>query len=128
MKIEELPEETRDEIRSLKHGSYTIETDVIQALEDAGDIKDFKQGVTGRMKALIEEAEGVISSLGTAEMDKVQVVIHLHSGVIFNTAVFRDAEKAKKHRDELVIQEYGELVESQEGDDTIDLQTCQVIV
>lgn len=126
MEFEELPEDTIDEIGGLKHGSYTIETEVKQALEEARDIPEFKQGVTGRMKALIDEAKGVITSLGEPEKDTVYVVIHVHRGVIFNVGVWTDEKEAEKIRDEWIIKEFGELVETQEGEDSIEMSKCQL--
>lgn len=134
MKFEELPEDTVEEIRGLKYGSMTIEADVQQTLEEAENIKDFKEGVTGRMKSLIEEAQGVIASLGTGEKDMVYVTIHIHRGVIYNTAVYAQRNKAVETRDEWVRDTYGDVKEEeakllmQIGDDVIDLQECQVMI
>lgn len=125
MELEELPEHIREMVEALKHGSNTIECDVQDALDNAENLDDFMARVSNAMNDLIGEAEAIKLTLGK---EHVHVVIHLHRGVIFNTAVYKDADKAKKYRDDQVIEEYGELVERQEGDDTIDLQECQVIV
>ena len=61
MKLEELPEEIQEEIVALKHGSNTIECDVMDAHEDATNISDFKETVMTRMKDLIGEAQGAIA-------------------------------------------------------------------
>lgn len=125
MKIEDLPEELREMVEALKHGSNTIECDVNDALESAENLDDFKARVSNAMNDLIGEAQVIKDVLSK---EPVYVVIHLHRGVIFNTAVFKNADKARKYRDNQVIEQYGVLVEQQEGYDTIDLQKCQVIV
>jgi hypothetical protein len=62
MKLEDLPEEMQEEIVALKHGSNTIECDVMDALEDAKNLSDFKETVRNRMKDLMGEARGAIAS------------------------------------------------------------------
>lgn len=127
MKFRNLPQHLRVTVESLKHGSNTIECDVQCALEDAKNLKDFQERVSGAMDNLIGEALDVKLGIG-GKKNEVHVVIHLHRGVIFNTAVFGEEDKAKQYRDEEIKEHYGELVETQEGDDVIDLQTCEVIV
>jgi hypothetical protein len=61
LKLEDLPEEMQEEIVALKHGAYTIECDVNDALEQAENISDFKETVRIRMKDLIGEAQGIIT-------------------------------------------------------------------
>ncbi len=54
-------DEIKEKIDALKHGSNTIECDVKDALEQAENISDFEEIVRGRMKELIDEAQGVIT-------------------------------------------------------------------
>lgn len=60
MNIEKLPEELMEAIRSLKNGSITIQADVIEALENAEDLKDFEERVKGAMNNLMEEIKDAI--------------------------------------------------------------------
>jgi hypothetical protein len=60
MKIEELPAELKESIRSLKNGSLTIEADVMEALEEAENLIDFEERVNGAMNNLMEEIKDVI--------------------------------------------------------------------
>lgn len=62
MEFEELPEDTQEEIRALKHGAYTIECDVKDALEEAKNVQDFGETVKTRMMDLIGEARSAIAS------------------------------------------------------------------
>lgn len=64
MKIEELPEELREVVDSLKHGSATIECDVKDALDNADNLEDFKERVTTAMNNLISEAGYIKTTLG----------------------------------------------------------------
>lgn len=52
--------------------------------------------------------------------DKVYVVIHLHAGVIFNTAVFSDPIDANIYYHELRVNADHEY-------DDIDLQECELL-
>ncbi|MGB8216292.1 MAG: hypothetical protein WCE94_03230 [Candidatus Methanoperedens sp.] len=60
MKIEELPDELRKAIRSLKNGSLTIEADVMEAIEEAEYLKDLEERVFGTMNNLLAEVKDVI--------------------------------------------------------------------
>ncbi len=62
MDIEGLPEDLQDEYLALKHGAYTIECDVTDALEQAEDLPTFKEVVMTRMQDLINEAQGIIAA------------------------------------------------------------------
>ncbi len=62
MKLEDLPEEMQEEIVALKHGSNTIEFDIMDALEDAKNLSEFKETVRTRMKDLIGEALDTITN------------------------------------------------------------------
>ncbi len=55
MKPEELPNDLRENIESLKHGSFTIECDVKDALENAENLQDFKERASGALSDLMEE-------------------------------------------------------------------------
>ncbi len=60
MKIEELPEDLRRAIRCLKNGSLSIQADVIEALEDSEDLREFEERVKGAMNKLMEEAKHIL--------------------------------------------------------------------
>jgi hypothetical protein len=55
-----------------------------------------------------------------APVNSVSVVIHLHAGSIYNTAVFADPEEAKKCQESWAK-------ENSSDDESIDLQRCQII-
>jgi exosome complex RNA-binding protein Rrp4 len=63
MKIEDLPEELRKAVRCLKNGSVSIQADVIEALENAEDQKDFEDRVNGAMNNLMEEIKDVLRAV-----------------------------------------------------------------
>ncbi len=65
MEYEDLPEDVKQYIRDLKHGSYTIESDVEEALSEASDLSEFRLLVTNYMDELISEALKVRKLLGT---------------------------------------------------------------
>jgi len=50
-------------VRCLKNGSVTIEADVIEALENAEDLKDFEERVNGAMNNLMEEINDVMREI-----------------------------------------------------------------
>ncbi len=60
MDIEGLPEDLQDEYLALKHGAYTIECEVTDALEQAKDLPAFKEAIRTKMQDLIGEAQGII--------------------------------------------------------------------
>jgi hypothetical protein len=64
MKTVELPDDLREMIESLKHGSFTIECDVKDALENAESLKDFKERASGALNNLIQEASDLMKALG----------------------------------------------------------------
>lgn len=59
MEFDKLPEDMQDGIIALKHGSATIEADVLDALDEAENLKDFQERVKAAMAALKEEIEAV---------------------------------------------------------------------
>lgn len=63
MKPEELPDDLRETIESLKHGSYTIECEVNDALKNAENLKDFKERASGALNNLIQEASDIMGTL-----------------------------------------------------------------
>lgn len=65
MDFEELSEDLQEEVRALKHGSATIESDVECALESAESMEEFRLQVSDCMDELISEAQGVRMTLGT---------------------------------------------------------------
>ncbi len=60
MNINELPEEMQEGVNALKHGSYTIECEVKEALEEAGNIQEFEEAVRTKMTVEIAEACGAV--------------------------------------------------------------------
>lgn len=116
MDIEDLPDDLKEMVKGLKHGSYTIECNVKDALEIASDLDDFRERVSCEIDGLIGEAQEIKDMVSK---ETVHVVIHLHEGAIFNTAVFKNEDKARKYRDD--------QAGKHEEMDTIDLQECSVI-
>jgi len=68
MKFEELPDDLRETIASLKQGSFTIECDVKDALENAGNLEDFKVRASAALSNLINEARDAIKSLSADQI------------------------------------------------------------
>ncbi|MDW7726331.1 MAG: hypothetical protein SCH70_04340 [Candidatus Methanoperedens sp.] len=60
MDIGDLPEAMQEDIISLKHGSATIEADVLQALDEAEDLHEFQESVKTAMINLKGEIEAVL--------------------------------------------------------------------
>ena len=60
MKIDDLPEDMQENIVALKHGSATIEADVFQALDEAGDLKQFRESVKTAMNKLKGEIDSTL--------------------------------------------------------------------
>ena len=116
MEIEELPEDLREMVEALKHGSNTIECDVNDALENAENMDDFKANVSNAMTDLIGEAQVIIDTLGK---EKVHVVIRLFEGILEEVAVHRNEKKAQEDYEKRIIEAYGELVDEQNGKDEI---------
>ncbi len=62
MDIEGLPEDMKDGYYALKHGAYTIECEVTDALDQANDLSAFKEAVRNKMQDLISEAQGIFAA------------------------------------------------------------------
>ncbi len=67
MRFEELPSDLRETVESLKHGSFTIECDVKDALDNAENLQDFKVRASGALNNLINEARDAIRSLSIGQ-------------------------------------------------------------
>ncbi len=124
MKIVDLPEEMREMVEGLKHGSATIENDVRDALEIASDLEDFRERVSCEIDSLISEAQEVRGIIGK---EKVHVVIHLFQGILHEVAVHRRADKAREDYEKRIIEAYGSLVDEQHGNDEIIMDEAVVI-
>lgn len=57
MDIDDLPEDMQEDIIALKHGSATIEADVLQALDEAKNLKQFQESVKTAMNKLKGEID-----------------------------------------------------------------------
>ena len=124
MKIEDLPEELREMVEALKHGSATIECDVKDALENAENLDDFKVRASNAMNDLIGEVQEIKDALGK---ETVHVVIHLFQGILEEVAVHRREDKAKEDYESRIIKAYGELVDEQHGNDEILMTEAEVV-
>ncbi len=62
MDLEGLHEDMKEGYYALKHGAYTIECEVTEAVEQANDLPAFKEAVRTKMQDLISEAEAVIAA------------------------------------------------------------------
>lgn len=124
MKIEDLPEELREMVEALKHGSNTIECDVNDALEISSDVDDFRARVCCEIDSLIGEAQDVKN---TVCKENVHVVIHLFQGILEEVAVHRREGKAKEDYESRIIKAYGELVDEQHGNDEILMTKAEVV-
>jgi len=67
MKYEELPENIQKQIDELKHYVQTIQSDVLDALESAENLEEFRSQVDNRMDEIISEAQKVREVLGTGK-------------------------------------------------------------
>ena len=67
MKYEELPEKIQKQIDELKHYSQTIQSDVLDALESAESMEEFRSQVDSSMMEIISEAQKVREVLGTGK-------------------------------------------------------------
>lgn len=67
MELDQLPEDMQDQIDLLKHGSSTVQMDILDALDSAKDIGEFKSLVDARMHDLIGEAQSALEALGTGK-------------------------------------------------------------
>lgn len=124
MKIEELPEDLREMVEALKHGSVTIQVDVIDALENAENLDEFKANVSNAMLDIQGEAQGVIDLMGK---ETVHVVIHLFEGILEKVIVHKSQDKAQKDYEKRIIEAYGELVDEQHGKDEILMTEAEVV-
>jgi len=124
MEIEDLPEDLREMVKALKHGSNTIECDVNDALENAGDLDEFKANVSNAMHDLVGEIKEIMETLGK---QRVYVVIHLFQGILEKVAVHRNEEKAIEDYEKRINEAYGEFVEEQHGKDEILMTEAEVV-
>jgi len=67
MKFEELSANTQKQIDSLKHYAQTIQSDVLDALESAEHLEEFRSQVDSSMDEIISEAQKVREVLGTGK-------------------------------------------------------------
>uniref|UniRef100_A0A6M3JGI9 Uncharacterized protein n=1 Tax=viral metagenome TaxID=1070528 RepID=A0A6M3JGI9_9ZZZZ len=124
MEIEDLPEDLREMVEGLRHGSNTIECDVKDALKIASDVDDFRERVCCEIDSLIGEAQEVKN---TVCKEKVHVVIHLFEGILEEVAVHRREDKAREDYEKRIIEAYGELVDEQHGKDEILMTEAEVV-
>jgi len=68
MDFKDIPKEFQEDIFGLKHGSYTIECDVNDAIDQATDWKDAKSTIESRMTDLIGEALNTINKICSGSM------------------------------------------------------------
>lgn len=116
MKFEDLPEDLREMVEGLRHGSNTIECDVGDALEIASDVDDFRARVCCEIDSLIGEAQGVKDIVCE---EKVHVVVCLFEGILEEVAVHRSQDKAQKDYEKRIIEAYGKIVDEQHGKEEI---------
>ena len=67
MKYEESPENIQKQIDELKHYAQTIQSDVLDALESAESLEEFRSQVDSSMDEIISEAQKVREVLGTGK-------------------------------------------------------------
>jgi peptidoglycan hydrolase CwlO-like protein len=67
MKYEELPENMQKQIDELKHYSQTIQSDVLDALETAEYLEEFRSRVDSSMDEIISEIKKVREVLGSGK-------------------------------------------------------------
>lgn len=72
MKYEELPENMQKQIDELKHYAQTIQSDVLDALESAESLEEFRSQVNSSMDEIISETQKVREVLYTGK----RIVIH----------------------------------------------------
>lgn len=123
MEIEDLPEDLREMVEGLRHGSNTIECDVKDALENAENLDDFKENVSNAMHDLVGEIKGIMETLGK---QRVHVVIYLFEGILEEVAVHRNQKKAQEDYEKRIIDAYGELVDEQHGKEEILMTEAEV--
>ena len=71
MKYEELPENIQKQVEKLKHYAQTIQSDVMDALESAESLGEFRSQVDSSMEEIINEAQKVREVLGTGKRSVV---------------------------------------------------------
>jgi len=71
MKYEELSENMQKQIDELKHYAQTIQLDVLDALESAANLEEFRSQVDSSMDEIISEAQKVREVLGTGKRSVV---------------------------------------------------------
>ncbi len=116
MELEELPEEMKEMVEGLKDGSATIEVSVMDALEIASDVDDFRERVNCELDSLVSEVQMVRDILGK---ESVHVVIHLSGRELKGLAVHKKVTKANNdynsrtvnHDEEIVLIAEAEVVE-----------------
>jgi FtsZ-binding cell division protein ZapB len=67
MKYEKLPENMQKQIDELKHYAQTIQSDVLDALESAESLEEFRSQVDSSMDEITSEAQRVREVLGTGK-------------------------------------------------------------
>ncbi len=72
MKYEELPENMQKQIDELKYYAQTIQSDVLDALESAESLEEFRSQVNSSMDEIISETQKVREVLYTGK----RIVIH----------------------------------------------------
>ena len=68
MKYKELPENLQAQIDELKYYSQSIQSDVMDSLESADNLEDFRLKVRNSMNDIISEAKKVCDILGKGEV------------------------------------------------------------
>jgi len=67
IKYEELPAYVQKQIDELKHYAQTIQSDVLDALESAENLEEFRSRVDSSMDEITGEAQKVREVLGTGK-------------------------------------------------------------
>jgi hypothetical protein len=92
MQIDDLPEDMKDAFTNLKHGSATIEAEVMDALETTNSLEDFGDRVDDLMTNLIQEAQGaraIFSANGEIVLDAVKFLEWINGAKRMNVG-FKD--------------------------------------
>jgi hypothetical protein len=67
MRYEELPENMQKQVDTLKHYARTIQSDVLDALESAENLEEFRSQVDSSMDEIVSEAQKTREVLGTGK-------------------------------------------------------------
>lgn len=59
--------------------------------------------------------------------NELYAVIHLFQGIVHEIKIFPEWDKAREAADKKIVEEYGELVEEQNGDNEIILEQAEVV-